>query len=216
MVLSTDLVPPGCSEPLFVPRGIVAGAKAGETVPKLKSTYKGHIEPGAVTITLREASHWPHRNSNRIAWLKFALLLRDRGERVIFVRDTEHAFEPFADFQTDPLASVDLDYRAALYESARANLFVSNGPAGLAMFGDKPWLQFVTLEDEDGYAPNTAKFWTENGGVAPGEQYPWSGSQQRLVWAPDTYENILEAWTQVIGDAQPIARNGRGRLPRAA
>src|SRR5262245_6397264 len=38
-----------------------------------------------VTITLREAAHTPHRNSNLAEWIKLAQWLKDRGERVLFV-----------------------------------------------------------------------------------------------------------------------------------
>lgn len=188
----------GYSKPVFVTRDIVAAAENGERVPRLKPTRRLSLSPEAeasVTITLRESSHWPHRNSNLDAWLRFASWLRTNGQHVVFIRDTEKADEPLAGFTTIPLASRDITVRQALYESAKANLFVSNGPAAMAIFGNRPWLQFVSLEpDDSGYAPNTAQFWAENAGVPPGEQYPWAGNDQRLVWGADTYENIMTAW----------------------
>lgn len=180
----------------FTMKTIALAAKRGEAVPRFSSPHAGRYEPGMVTITLREATHWPHRNSNLGAWLRLASDLRAAGERVVFIRDTERAFEPLGNFETDPLASVDLVHRMARYETAKANLFIGNGPATLGVFSDKPWLQFVALEDDDsGYLPNTAKFWRDNHGIEPGGQYPWSRPDQRLVWAPDSYEQILTAFS---------------------
>jgi hypothetical protein len=85
--------------------------------------------------------------------------------------------------------------RAALYEQAKANLFVSNGPNTLALFGERPWLDFVQMEPpESVYYANTPLFWETHVGVKVGEQLPWSKPNQRIVWQSDTYENIRTAW----------------------
>ena len=184
----------GWKKQVYVPRDIVKACADGEAVPLLRSGLPPR-HPGAVTITLRESWYWPHRNSNKDAWLRFAGYLRDRGEKVVVVRDTEKAFDNFADFTTDPEASLYTQKRMALYESAKCNLFTSSGPVGLALFSNRPWLQFVKLEDDDSpYKPNTKAFWEEANGVSVGGQYPWSAYDQRIVWAADTFDNIVAAW----------------------
>jgi hypothetical protein len=192
----------GWREDRYTIGAIVDRARDGDEVPrfglecghKMTSSY----EPGAVTITLREADHWPHRNSNIPAWLRFAHDLRWEGHNVVFIRDTAKAMEPIGDFETDPLASFDLQMRMARYQSAKANLFVSNGPVTLGVFSDRPWLQFVPVEDESsGYAANRPSFWERANGVKVGNQYPWSGPAQRLVWERDTYQSIHAAWEQI-------------------
>jgi len=181
----------------FVPRNITAAVRNGERVPILKSGLPPR-HPGSVTITLRESWYWPHRNSNLEAWLRFAKYLRERGEKVIVVRDTEKAFDNFADFQTDSEASLYTAKRMALYEGAKCNLFTSNGPVGLVLFSHAPWLQFVPIEEEGStYQPNTKKFWKDSNGIEPGEQYPWASETQRLVWGKDSYENIVNAWEAI-------------------
>ncbi len=73
----------------FVHVPIIEASLRGEKVPILRSTM--NIEPifrGMITITLRESSHWPHRNSDLVEWEKIAAALRSRGEHVIVVRDT--------------------------------------------------------------------------------------------------------------------------------
>lgn len=190
-------------------RGIVEAAKAGEPVPKFKApkTTFWHDHRGYVTITLREAVDWPHRNSSIGEWLRIADYLKERGERVVFVRETSQAYEFLGPYATWPPASIDLSARMALYQSAKANLFVSNGPASLAWFSDKPWLMLtepepdVAPEGQHIYAPNTRKAWRENMGIEVGEQWPWSRPDQRIVWAKQDYETIVEAWEQWIEPA---------------
>jgi hypothetical protein len=171
----------------------------GETPPTVKAPQAAHDAmkqfAGAVTITLREAKSWVHRNSNMEAWRRFAYDLQREGERVIFVRDTARAAQRLWNFETCPAASLDLHMRAALYEQAKANLFVSNGPNTLALFGERPWLDFVQMEPpESVYYANTPLFWETHVGVKVGEQLPWSKPNQRIVWQSDTYENIRTAW----------------------
>ncbi len=188
-------------------RDIATYARRGEKVPIFRTNQMPPLvavngKP-VVTITLREAEHWRHRNSNIRAWTRFARDLRKRGERVIFVRDTRRAAEPLDDFEICPEASTNLHARAALYASAKANLFVSNGPQVLAQFSDRPWLCFVTL-DPDGHQCffNTPAFWRSDMNVEPGEQFPWSGPDQRIVWGQDSYENITAAWEK-LGCSRP-------------
>ena len=192
----------------FSARDIVAGYRNGENIPYLSpvsSPWSNHM--GCVTITLRECDHFPHRNSNMDAWLKFAFHLKAQGERVVFVRDTSVAREQIDGFDICPAASLDLDERMALYYSAKMNLFVSNGPATLGYFSDWPWMIFIPIEgDDSGYMPNTAKFWSESAGIEVGTQFPWCRRDQRIVWQPDTYENLVAAWDDVYSsEAHSVA-----------
>lgn len=146
-------------------------------------------------ITLREADHWPLRNSNLEAWIKFAHYLRNRGEDVVFIRDTKKADESIEGFPIWPEAATDLYLRMAAYQEAKANVMVSNGPIGLCLFSTAPWLQFVQVEKAQGeYEPNTSFFWKNSNGVKIGEQYPWATPNQRIWWDTDSYENLVKAW----------------------
>lgn len=145
-----------------------------------------------IVITLREAEHWPLRNSNIEAWLAFARARAEEGEMVIFVRDTAHCGEQHLDgFPTCPMASQHVGIRAALYARAKVNLFVCNGPMAFAMFGERPFLIFKQLSE--GY-PCGPDFWRESIGVEVGFQYPWARADQRLIWADDTLDEIEKAW----------------------
>jgi hypothetical protein len=189
---------------IFTLRDVVDAHRRGFEVPKFRTlTHKPWASKrfGArppITITLREMDLYPYRNSNMDAWLKLAYYLESRGERVVFVRDTAKAHHPMGQsFESCPEASIDLHYRMALYEIAKLNLFVSNGPATLGLFSDFPWMMFVRIEpDGHEYAPNTPSFWRDNFGISVGEQFPWSKAHQRIIWQPDDYENLIKAWEE--------------------
>src|SRR6185436_290868 len=112
------------------------------------------------------------------------------GEDVIFVRDTAKADEPIEGIETSPRASRDFLYRAALMFSARANMFVANGPSLLAWYSDVPFLNFKLLcPEEPEWGPGKPAFWHRHG-MAPGDQLPWTAPTQRLVWEEDELKNI--------------------------
>jgi hypothetical protein len=176
---------------------IIKASRRGEQVPRLKINLIPRLDPGYVTITLREARHWPTRNSHVHEWLKFAAYLKKRGERVIFVRDTAMANEPITGETTFPIASVDLRARMGLYQQAKCNCFVGNGPSSLAMFSDQPFIIFNEVyADDHPYYPATGHFLRAMLDLDPDEdqQFPWCRADQRVVWEPDTYDNMVAAW----------------------
>lgn len=176
----------------------------GEKVIKLKSTTEAvtavnreYPKSDYVTITLREADHFPHRNSNIPEWIKFARYLQEQGQRVIFVRDTFKADDKLEDFETCPTASKDVQYRFAFYEKAKANLFVANGPGTMCLFGNKPCLLFIQMNANDNYSANTPEWWKANQGIGEGQQFPWCAPNQKIIWQYDTFENIKRAWSDL-------------------
>lgn len=193
-----------------VVRDITEGYKSGQIVPFLNAPSEARISMGLwlrsvghwrapVTITLRECEGWPERNSNIAAWLAFADHLRARAETVIFVRDTAKSHEPMANHLTCPQAAIDLHARMALYQAARMNFFVSNGPVTLPVFSKAPWTMFWEMKPEGHvYPPATPSFVHEHYGIDPhmNEQFPWSGPDQRIVWSNDDYPNLVRAWAE--------------------
>jgi hypothetical protein len=195
----------GNSPEFFGLRDVVAAARAGEQLPSVVPGAEARRivddalsgAPAPVVITLREATHWRFRNSNLSSWTRLARELERDGENVIFVRDTAMATKDLPGFATYPLAAVNLPVRAALYERAKINLFVSNGPATIAMFNDRPWLHFIPPEPPDSECvPNTRRGFREVHGIEVGEQFPWQRPGQRIVWTADDYEHLRAAWEE--------------------
>jgi hypothetical protein len=174
-------------------------------VPKLKAVGDYDLPRDVITITLREVGEvgdYSHRNSDIKEWGKFAKWLRDeKGERVIFVRDTRVAEGTVSGFETCPLASREVDARMWLYQHAKLNCFVSNGPMMLAVYSDVPYLAFVPPEKEDSdYVANTPNFWRMKMGVPIGEQFPWATPRQKIVWGKDTFEAMQTAYPYVTAE----------------
>ncbi len=192
---------------------IVQASRAGESVPRLKCnkhflTAAQQEYGGAVTITLREAEHWRHRNSNLPEWIELAHILKSSyNERIVFVRDTAKAAEPIFGYETHPIASTNLEARLALYENSKCNLFSAGGPFGLALFGSRPWLCFQHLSEDDLYEPNKPSWWSKYYAMQPDDQFPWSLPSQRLVRCADKYPLMHDAWIalqELIGEQSQI------------
>jgi hypothetical protein len=126
--------------------------------------------PGDVryTVTLREEPRLPWRNSNGAAWRAFAAEI---GALVI------------EDHQVNPIG---LHTRAALYAGAEMNFFVVNGPMHVCSLMGAPLLCFGANKCEGGLGRT---------GIAWGENYPWHGPDQRLIWEDDTLENLRRHFT---------------------
>jgi hypothetical protein len=195
----------GKSYDQFLLRSVTEAAKEGLEIPEFRASAEARAAVEAahhgvppVVITLREATHWPHRNSNIVEWLKFARYLQGKGERIIFVRDTAKADEPMPgyEFATSPKAARDIDFRLALYESSKCSLFAANGPWNLAVFGKWPWLMFNEALPDDPFEFNRPEGWKLHNGIDVGEQFPWTRPDQRIIWKPDTYANMRQAWDE--------------------
>jgi hypothetical protein len=145
-----------------------------------------------VTITLRESEHWPQRNSDLPEWLAAAEAIEAAGYQVVFIRDTLYSHDPLPGFQSSATASLDLSARSILYRSAACNMFVSNGPAWLAMACDALALVIKPNCEELGRPYNTA--WFAECGIEPGGQYPNAPPYHRFAWQPDTRDAIVSAF----------------------
>lgn len=165
---------------------------SADAVVQIEKFLKGQKPP--VVITLREATHWPHRNSNLEEWLKFADYLSGKGENILFVRDTAKAKEPLGAYHTLPPCSIELNSRLALYQRAKVNIFCANGPATLCHFTDTPWLMMAPLDPSLAYPPGRPEWWLPHHGIPAYGQFPWSKSNQRIIWELDTVDVLISTW----------------------
>lgn len=139
---------------------------AGKGWPRLRAPFAA-ARPVDYTVTLRRTTRTSERNSREADWRRFAA---DIGALVI------------EDFDDRPIG---LHERVALYEGARMNFFVTNGPGFLCSLTAAPCMIFGCSEVEGLMRKN---------GIAPGEQLPWAGRNQFLVWKPDRLCDISETF----------------------
>lgn len=195
--------PKACSgkfDNFFSYKFIVDLYKEGIPITKLRTnTVLTDVPKSYVTITLRETNYWPHRNSKIDEWMMFAKYLTNKGNKVIFIRDTAKADEPVEGYLTYPAASKDMDTRCALYQQAKANLFVTNGPASFGLFGDRPFLVFLETDDNSAYNASRPEYYRQCAGIDPDklEQYPWCTKQQVFTWKPDYYTHMVTEWEKL-------------------
>jgi len=184
-------------------REIVEASLAGEKVPtyipsaaamNAVNETVGPEDP--IVITLRESDAWSHRNTNNDAWIAFAKDREREGYPVVFVRDTAKYSEPLANMATYPAASLSLPIRAALYERARVNFFVGNGPCDLALFGSRPWIRIQRYDKGSQHEVENERWWKAIG-LEPGTQMPWCSDEQRIILGTDDYRTISQAWEEL-------------------
>lgn len=161
------------------------------------------LHPRRITMTLREAGHWPERNSDVAAWQGAAEILRRDGYEVIIVRDTAKADEPLGQLPTAPAASRDVAARFRLYAGSALNLFVPNGPMTLALFGNLPMAVLRPICPT--HRASTPEYMAASG-WAPYGDLPNAPPWQRHVWAPDTVENIVETVRAMVPLPRAVAQ----------
>jgi len=116
------------------------------------------------TVTLRQQPKVHlHRNSNIMAWMKFADAI---GAYLI------------PDYVVEP---IDLYERMAIYAGAEMNFGTDNGPMTILSFTDYPFMAF-------GYGQNTK--YLGKCGLHPPEKFPWCRDNQYMFWEDGDLGNI--------------------------
>lgn len=167
--------------------------KYAEPILEASVSAKRHIAKAIhgkyVTITLRESTHWPTRNSNKSAWLDVARFLEKMGYVVIWVPDAES-------FGAN-LYSFDIDMRTALYEGAVLNLGINNGPTLSMPFMNAKYMLFKMVTED---IPWTTREFHERWGTVEG---PQPNGRGWLIFEPDDYEIIIRE-LQKFFNTQPL------------
>jgi len=167
-------------------------------------TYCG-ADKRIITITLRDTANKPERNSRILEWQK----LVDH-----FVGEPDIAFVVLSDFQQIHSeaalhganvahciqAVMSLPFRAALYKEADLNLFVGNGPATLCyLTNDSAYLVFCINPESD---HEQVEEWRFFHGIGPGENLPWAGPNQKLVWQLDDFDVLRDEVQEALQKLQ--------------
>lgn len=173
---------------------LVDAARRGDPIPKLQATEgaRRYVEQWlegrrVVTLTVRQQSTDPDRNSNVPAWEAFAeWISKDRKLAPLWVNESNIALANGQGY-----AELDPDIRLALYEQAVMNVIGNNGPQELLKFSAAPYLIF-------GLAPTAGwrDHWRKYFHMEPGEQVPWARPDQRMVYRADSLENMKEEFVR--------------------
>jgi hypothetical protein len=177
---------------------LVTAARRGEAIPKLRATEAARRYVAAwlesenatgktITLTMRKQDTDPGRNSDVGAWYELDNRIRNTGRLFpVLLDDTNEALAGGRGY-----AELDPDLRLALYEQAAMNFIGNNGPQELLKFSAAPY-RIVGLGLEE-WREHFRKYFH----MEYGQQLPWAGPQQRLVYEPDTFEVLkreFEAW----------------------
>ncbi len=170
----------GFANPSISEQELIAHINGGGKFELLRSV----LPPRDVeyTVTIRDETRMPSRNSNVDAWRRFAaqigaLVIEDYGNQQIDIRE-----------------------RFALYAGARMNFGVVNGPMNFASLGGCPVAIFRAIAQ----APSFRRF-----GIEVGGRYPWMGPNQWLVWEEDAYDNLMrwfDEWKAAASHALSLLR----------
>jgi hypothetical protein len=157
-----------------------------------------------ITVTLRRNFEDISRNSQIDTWLAFARGLDPSRYTVIFVDDTQGVFvrDPASEseFAYCDLASVNLACRLALYELAFLNFLTTNGPIGLCSHSERT--RYIVTNLGAGSGLNAAAALKTLVGVDSGQDFPWAGPFQHLVWEAETVETVRKAFDRVVGELE--------------
>ena len=189
----------------FLWAGIAAAAAIGEEIPRLRATEQGKAyitrwlsglgkATRPVTITLRESSHRPERNSDITEWAKAAKKITELGFHPIIIRDTEKCFDlphpQMKNFSHCPQAAVNLDLRLALYELSQTNLMVLNGPGVLCWLSENA--SYVMFRMITPNVENSSLAMLASMGLTPDSNLAIANPHQKLIWDTDSSEIIIQ------------------------
>lgn len=174
---------------------LVEAARRGETVPKLQATeaarrYVATWLDGrkVVTLTVRQQSTSPDRNSNLPAWEAFAEHAIKRGFHPLWVNESNVALANGQGY-----AELDPDIRMALYEQAAMNMIGANGPSVLMHCSGVPYLNFGVALNQ-GWRDHYLKYF----GLKAGEQLPWATPLQRMIYRADDLAALTEEFDATL------------------
>ena len=151
-----------------------------------------------IVLTIRYSKYFTERNIDISEWFKFYEYLVAQGHIVVVVPDQEDYFGareytkfPWIVFEP---AAFDVDLRMALYCGAKLNFASSNGPSSLLCFSEAKFLLFDLLRGNT----NGKSFWERHNGFPVGENYPWLGQNQRLVWEDSSFETLKKGYLKAV------------------
>jgi hypothetical protein len=155
-------------------------------VPSAEDLEKAAVARGGIVVIPRESKIQPLRNSGP-DWRKWA-----SAHDAVVLEDAE---------KTD-MTPMEI---AAYVNVAALTVGVFAGVMTVAMCSHCPYLMFKCLSDD--YRANSPRRWSFMGWEV-GDQLPWSGKHQKMVWNSaddyDTIEREYQAYMETNGKHLPV------------
>ena len=154
-----------------------------------------------ITLTLRESTVHPERNSSLREWESFVATLDAEKYAVVVLRDLERMHEPlpagFARCLPYGEAVVAVELRAALYHRAYLNLCVNNGPSEILRLDRQTrYLYFKPITR--GVDCTSAEHHRRYKWLNPGDQLHFATPFQRIVWKDDRAEVVAREFASMV------------------
>ncbi len=179
------------------PRRFQSTPKASHYIQQFVDNQLPADKKQFITVTLRESTLQPKRNSDLPEWDKFFVWLSQQHPQlsVVIIRDTERVFEaePFTANNVFyfPTASFHMDLRMALYEMAYVNMGCSNGPKQLCHLSKTASYITTKMIVEDYQGSSSARFVDRN--IVIGEDFRFADENQLIDWNPDSEECLINS-----------------------
>jgi hypothetical protein len=152
----------------------------------------------SLVITLREYGVDSIRNNNLDELEKFIKVVKKDFSSIIIIRDTDKGkiSDFFKQLLVCDIASVNVELRAAIYESAKLNIAVSSGPASLLQLNSKSKF-IISNYIHESVAPAKEEFFLMKGFEINKKPY-FLSNNQKWVWKKDNFENLIDAYKDII------------------
>ena len=175
--------------------GLFEGMKASKQALRHIETWKREkkIYQRIVTITLRNQLFDPVRNSNTESWGKFARYIIDLGYYPVIVPDTDTSFviDPFLEgIECFTECAWNIELRMALYESSFLNFTAPTGPSHLLIYSSN--CKYIMMNNGNTKSILNTSSTLQESNLKYGEGFKFAKNDQRLVYKPDSFENIVE------------------------
>lgn len=144
-----------------------------------------------LVVTLRQYAYMTERNSDIGAWVAWARSLDKDKYSVVFIPDTDTAFDPLVEqiereFLVMREAAYNVPLRTALYESAYLNMSTMTGPASMFMLNRN--CRYIVFKIIVPSAPMSTEERLRSYGFVPGCTPKFATPFQKWVWEPDSVQ----------------------------
>lgn len=187
----------------------IAHLRATQEALNLVSKSLSRLNPEnkkLITVSLRESTSKPLRNSKKDQWLAFLEWLDKEQYLPIVIPDTENAFlspdDGFREYLCLDVAAFNVEFRMALYELSYLNLGVNNGPIHLcALSKNCDYIMYKQVVEH--YPHSSSKSFIDRG-FTIGGGFPGAGKRQKFVWEDDDFQVLKHHFCEFVSNDEKL------------